>query len=138
MTVLAIIGIIVAIVLLARFVEYANAYSEREFNYDIFNITTFSIIAIGYVFLFFGKGSFASALMHQGDILNGILLMIIGGFLVMAVISINIINTNLTFGITMSIVQLILYIPLAVAALFGLALLAAFLSDTKPVYNLND
>ena len=138
MTVLAIIGVLVAIVLLVLFVNYANEYSDREFHYEIFNITTFSIIAIGYVFIYFGEGSYNSALMHEGDLLNGILLMIIGAFLVIVGVFINIINTNLKFGIAMSVVQLILYAPLAVVAVFTLIMMVAALMQTKPVYNLND
>ena len=138
MVVLSIIGIIIALILVALFVQYSNKQSQRAYNYEIFNAGNFIISVLGYLAIYFGNGWYSDALKEHGDLLNGELLMGIGGLFLLGVVYINIKNTSLFYGLVMSVVTEIFYAAATPVVLLVLLMAAAFFAETKPVYNIND
>ncbi|MDM5270783.1 hypothetical protein PGH07_01175 [Sulfurovum sp. zt1-1] len=88
--------------------------------------------------IFFGYRLYITALAKQGDILNGIIILLIGVALVATVVYFNVKNTSLQDGLGLSLLQAPIYSVLAVLALFVLIAMIAFFSETKPVYHIND
>ena len=138
MVVLSIIGIIIALILVALFVQYSNKHSQRAYNYEIFNAGNFIVSVLGYLAIYFGNGWYSDALKEHGDLLNGELLMGIGGLFLLGVVYINIKNTSLFYGLVMSVVTEIFYAAATPVVLLVLLMAAAFFAETKPVYNIND
>jgi len=141
MIVLSVIGGILGLVFLYWVVEKVNDISYRESEYEYFSTTTAGFVVVGYYFLFFGYKFYETA-SHatHGDILNGVILMIIGAILV----GINIFN-NYTYekgrGIRVllfTVIQLVVYLGLAFVGIFIVAIAIAALAQTKPVYVLNN
>jgi len=137
MTVLFILGLIAVAVALFMMVSWINASSQRDYNYEFFNIGSFIIIAIGYGLVWYGWTWFNEAVDTGGDILNGQILVGIGVMFVAGVFLNNIRNTSLEFGFLAGIFQLVLFLPLSVAAAFAFIVAAAWMAETKPVYNIN-
>jgi len=139
MLVLSIIGIIIALILVALFVQFANEYSEKAYSYyAIFNATNFIVSALGYLAIYFGNEWYNDALKAHTDLLNGELLMGIGGLFLLGVVYRNIKNTSLIYGLIMSVVTEILYAAATPVVLWMLFAAVAVLAETKPVYNIND
>ena len=138
MLVVKIIGFLVAIYLVFLLVVKINDYTRDKYRYDFFNITNFTISAIGYALLYFGYIWYMKALDKHGDVLNGQILIGIGIVLLLGVIYLNVKNTSLSAGVSLSIVQAPIYSVLSIIALFVLLASIAFFSETKPVYNIND
>lgn len=138
MTVLTIIGVLITLILIALFIQSSNEYSMKVYGYEIFNAGNFMVSVFGYLAIYFGNSWYSEALKEQGDLLNGQLLMGIGGLFLLAAIYFNIKNTSLVYGLMMSIVTEILYAAATPVVLLGLLVAAAFFAETKPVYNIND
>ena len=138
MVVLSIIGIIIALILIALFIQASNAHSVKVYGYEIFNAGNFIISVLGYLAIYFGNGWYSDALKEHGDLLNGELLMGIGGLFLLGVVYLNIKNTSLLYGLVMSFVMEILYAAATPVVLLVLLMAAAFFAETKPVYNIND
>ena len=138
MVVLGIIIAIVLIIVLYLFIQKINSYSLKKYQYEFFNVGNYVASAVGYVLIFYGHSWYESAVKMNGDILNGILLMLIGIVPILAVVLINIKETSTEFALVLSIVQQILYAALAVIGFFALLIAIAFVMQTRPVYNLND
>lgn len=138
MLVVKIIGFLVAIYLVFMLVVKINDYTRDKYRYDFFNMTNFTISAIGYGLLYFGYIWYMKALDKHGDVLNGQILIGIGIVLLLGVIYLNVKNTSLSAGVSLSIVQAPIYSVLSIIALFVLLASIAFFSETKPVYNIND
>lgn len=137
MEVLSIIGIIVGLILVASFVKYTNGYSQRVYNYEIFNKENFVISLLGYVAIYFGNYSYMEALKVHGDLLNGELLVVLGVLFFLAVLYRNIKFTSFLYGFGMTLVTELLYVAAVPVALFILFCIMMFLADTKPVYCVN-
>ncbi len=138
MLVVKIIGFLVATYLIFMLVVKINDYTRDKYRYDFFNMTNFTISAIGYGLLYFGYIWYMKALDKHGDVLNGQILIGIGIILLLGVIYLNVKNTSLSAGVSLSIVQAPIYSVLSIIALFVLLASIAFFSETKPVYNIND
>ena len=78
------------------------------------------------------------ALKEQGDLLNGVLLIAIGGMLLIVVVFLNIKNTSFVYGLVMSLIMEVFYAAATPVMFFALIMVVAFFADTKPVYNIND
>jgi putative Mn2+ efflux pump MntP len=89
------------------------------------------------VLLFFGNRIYQTALEQSGDTLNGILLICFGVVGLFYTIFYNILRTNLDFGLFMSIIQYIIYIPITVIGVLTVIVLLAFFVNTRPVYHIN-
>jgi len=138
MVVLSIIGIIIALILIALFIQASNEHSVKKYGYEIFNAGNFIVSVVGYLAIYFGNEWYGNALKEQGDLLNGELLIGIGVLLLLGVVYLNIKNTSLIYGLVMSVVTEILYAVATPVVLFVLLMAAAFFAETKPVYNIND
>lgn len=137
MVVLSIIGVLFAAGLLYSFITYVNEYSFKKYSYEVFNWTTYFLCIVGYVMIYFGYDLYQVAVEKHQDVLNGKLLIIIGIMFVLNVVSQNMVKTSKLFGLGISIVQLVLYIPLALVGVFAVLVMFAYFSQTKPVYNIN-
>ncbi|MDQ7060932.1 MAG: hypothetical protein Q9M43_07230 [Sulfurimonas sp.] len=137
MFILKIIGFILLAYFIYSEVLEVNRYTYKQYRYEFFNTQNFVITVIGYVLLFIGDMWYADALQVDADILNGQVLMALGAMLVIYVVYTNITNTTLFFGIVMSSLQLLLYIPLSVLSMFILVIVIGFAAETKPVYVVN-
>ena len=138
MIVLAIIAAIVALVLLAWFINYSNHYSLKKYGCEIFNVEEFGAYVIAYAFLYFGYDWFEKALSHNGDTLNGIILMVIGSIILIALVLSSIEETSIRYGLAMGLVKIVLYAAAAPVVIAGLFLIGAWLMETKPVVRLDD
>ena len=138
MVVLSIIGIIIALIVVALLVQFANEYSQSKYRYEIFNIKNFVFSVGAYFALYFGNNWYQEALTANGDILNGIIVMFIGLIVFCIVVYINIKSTSLYYGAIMSIVTEIFYAIAAPIIFFAIVIAVAFFAQTKPVYNIND
>ncbi len=138
MVVLSIIGIVIALILVALFIKVSNAHSVKVYGYEIFNAGNFIVSVLGYLAIYFGNRWYSDALKEHGDLLNGELLMGIGGLFLLAVVYLNIKNTSLLYGLVMSFVMEILYAAVTPVVLFVLFMAVAFFAETKPVYNINN
>jgi len=138
MFVLSVIGIILGIYLLVEFVGLLNRVAYEKYEYEFFSKISIIIVPIGYYFCYFGYQFYIDATKSGGDILNGIILMGIGLVLLLFILVANIRNTNFIMGISFSIVQFLIYIPIAYIAFFGFLMMIAILANTKPVWVLNN
>jgi len=109
----------------------------KRFRYEFFNARNLFIVCGSYVLLFFGNRMYKTALEQNGDILNGILLICFGVVGLLYTLFYNISRTNLDFGLFMSIIQYIIYIPITVIGVLTVIVLLAFFVNTRPVYNIN-
>ncbi len=138
MLVLSIIGIIIGLILLALFIQASNGYSVKVYGYEIFNTGNFTVSVLGYLAIYFGNSWYMDALKEHGDLLNGEILMAIGGVFLIGVVYLNIKNTSLIYGLVMSIVAEVVYAAATPFILLVLLMAGAFFAETKPVYNIND
>lgn len=137
MTVLYILGTLLVIFLIFVLIEQINQYSTRHYLYEFFTWENLTITAVGYLVLFWGGAWYAQAITKDGDVLNGIILMSIGVLILVGLLIAHIKNTTFLFGFWIGVLQLLLYIPGALAGIFVFAALTIWLADTKPVINLN-
>jgi len=138
MYVLEMIGIAVGLIALYIFFEYMNEVTEDRYNYKFFSFRHLAQIAIGYWFIYLGQGAYIAALENNGDLLNGVLLVLIGLIIVLAVIYKNFKQVPLSLALFLSAIELLIALPLAIAFLLGLIVLGLFAAQTKPVYVVND
>ena len=141
MTVLIIIGVIVAILAAALLILWTitsvNQNTVKEFGYEFFNWSNYIISAIGYWLIFFGHKWYIKALAKNQDILNGQVLIGIGVILIVGVVYYNVRRTSFFEGIPLTLVQLPIYLLLAVAVAIAIFFVVVVFSSVRPVYNLN-
>lgn len=138
MLVIKLIGFILIALLIYWIMIEINRYSYKQYKYDFFNMQNFVSTAIGYILLYFGNRWYASALKSGGDLLNGQIIIGIGTLFIFYVVYLNIKKTSFIFGLFFTGFQLLLYIGLSFIAFLVLVIGAAALSETKPVYVLNN
>ncbi len=138
MLVLKIIAGILILWFLYWSIKTLNEKVIRKFNYDFFDQGNFIIAFISNLFIYFGREWYIEALEKSGDILNGIILMGIGGVGLLLLVIINIRQTNFLVGLIGSVIQIALFAIGSYFVFFFILIAIAFLSNTRPVYNLND
>jgi len=138
MTVLAIIGIGIGLFLIYMAMEKIDEYSNRVYHYDFFNMENFSIAFVGNLLVYFGTSWYKSALAHNGDTLNGVLLLFFGLCILFLLLYINVVQTDLLFGVSVSVFQFTLYAIASVFVFIGLLMAVVWMAQAKPVYNIND
>jgi hypothetical protein len=136
MTVLYIIGFLAVVILLLLIMSKINDYSMKHYSYEFFSFGNLAVVAIAYLMLFYGDKWYLEELAKGGDILNGQMLMGIGVLIICALIYVHIKSTSIIFATIVTPFRLILYIPAAVLSVFAFIVVAAWLSETKPVYRL--
>ena len=137
MTVLIIMGIVIALLAVILFANYLNEYSERHFSYTLFSYEQFSLVSLPTVALYFGNELYTTTLKTHGDILNGIIVMSIATAVLLFAIYRNLKYTNILFGLFATTIQFAIFMPLSFLALLGLLGALAFFAQTKPVYGIN-
>ena len=137
MTVLTVIGILLGLLVVVMFVMGVNEHGKKHFRYELFNYEQFARVGIPTVALYIGHKWYASTLVNNGDIYNGVIIMAIAVVALLYVLYRNSKNTNFIFGFFGTLIQFIVFIPLSFLAVFALMMLFAALSGTRPVYNLN-
>ena len=137
MTMIYILAALAVVVFLLMFVGYINSMSETKFNYSFFTWGNLLYTTVSYVFIYFGKGWYLNELAIKGDILNGQIVIAIGVIMIGGLLYNHIKNTTVVFGLAVGVIQLVLYLPAAFMSLIAFFMAVAWLSDTKPVVNLN-
>lgn len=138
MLVLSLIALIAASAALYGFIVWFNHYTYEKARYTFFTMQHTAGMVLAYGMIFFGNRWFQNALTTNGDPLNGKLVMTIGVIILISIIVNNFKKVPLKYALMGSAVQLVLYIPITVAAVFIIAGLFAFLARTQPVFNLNE
>lgn len=138
MKVLSILGTLILLLIIYFIIKYINQYTNRIYNYKFFNITNLSFISISYILIFFGYKWYEEALKINKDVLNGEVLIVLGFIILISIIYINIKKTKIIFGLFMSFLQLVLYIPLSLIAIIIVLAVFAYFSNAKPVYRIDD
>ena len=137
MIVLEILGILILIGMSYLFILKINDYTQQKYQYDFFNVVNFSLIATGYTLGYLGYHWYSTALEQAGDPLNGQLLMVFGGILVVAAFYYNSRRVPMDMTIGLGIVQCILYLPMAYFAVIAIVAAIGWSLETKPVYSVN-
>ena len=137
MTVLTIIGVLIGIYLLVELVKRLNEYTKSNYSYKIFDERSAFISAVGYVMVYVGQGFYFSAIADKVDTLDGELLVLIGALFLSSIIAINFRKMGFLRGLSLSVIQMIIYAGVSVVAVFALIAAYAFFSQTRPVYNIN-
>ena len=138
MIVLSIIAALIALAFIVWFVQYSNDYSTRVYGYEVFNTEEFFGYMVAYVMLYFGYNWFEEALNDHGDILNGILLVLIGLIVIAGMVYNTIKQTSLRYGLGMSLIKALLYAVAAPVVVGIVMIVGAWLMETKPVVRLDD
>ena len=136
MFILSLIAIAIIAMLIYGFIKWFNKYSYEKEKYRFFTtehtmafVASYAIILIGYMAM---KNNWLD------DWKNGAVILTIGVIIFILSIRNNFKNTSPSLAIKGSILQMIIYIPVAVAGIFVLLVAIAFFAETKPVYNIND
>ncbi|HQS67870.1 MAG TPA: hypothetical protein PLM93_11855 [Sulfuricurvum sp.] len=137
MFILTLIGLVAAGLLLYGFIEWFNGYTQEKARYKFFTMEHSAAMVISYGLIFFGNGNMQSALENHGDALNGALVIGIGAVILIVVIVNNFKNAPKKLAFIGTVLQIILYIPIAIGAVIIAAAMFAYFSQTKPVYNIN-
>ena len=138
MTVLTVLGILVAIGIAMFIIKDTNESSYRRFKKSFYTMENFISSVFGYGLVYFGDQSLHAAIANNGDKLNGQLLMAIGSIFLLSVVIIAIKNTSFLFGILNSILMMTIYLIATPFAILAVILAMAYFSDTKPVYTINN
>ena len=135
MIVLSLIGIVIVGFFIYGFIEWFNKYSYKKEKYQFFTTDHTIAFVASYVIMFVGymamKGNWLD------DWRNGAVILAIGILVLLLTIRNNFKNTSPSLAIKGSVLQVIIYIPVAVAGLFVLIAALSFFAQTKPVYNIN-
>jgi hypothetical protein len=137
MTVLKIIGIFLFIGLIYFFIIKINSFSYKKYKYDFFSNELFFLYCLIYALLFFGYDLYIDAAKVDGDILNEILLFAFGVILLAIRLVLNIKIAKFFLGLFFTIVQFIIFIPIALGGLIVLIVILLIATQIKPVYNVN-
>jgi len=139
MTVLSILGLLLLLFVTVILVSKINSYSEQHYNYQFFTWSNLFFTVVSYALLYFGREWYLSELAtSHGDTLNGILLLIFGFMMLAGLLLYHMKKTTLLFGFFVGLLQLLLYIPASVVSILAFIFTALWLSETKPVVNLNE
>lgn len=139
LNILVIVGIIIMVILFILFVYmivmFVNGYFEDRFDYNFVRTSFVMIVAV--LLMLSGLSWYNESLMNNGDVLNGLILMMIGGVITIGLMSYTIWKTNLIYAILITLLQLgispLLIVFFVVMA--GLKVLSALLSPVaEPVY----
>jgi hypothetical protein len=135
MFILSLIGIGIIAMLIYGFIEWFNKYSFEKERYRFFTTEHTIAFVASYLIMFIGYIAIKNNWLH--DWKNGAVIMLIGTIIFVLSIRNNFKHTSRSLAIKGSILQVILYIPIAIVGIFILIAAYAFFAQTKPVYNIN-
>lgn len=138
MLILTLIGLLIAAFAIYAFILWFNKYTYDHVQYAFFTKEHSIAMVFSYLLMFFGNGWMQTALKNHDDWLNGAIVLAAGGVLLIGVIINNFKKAPRRYAIAGSLAQLIVYVPLSIGAVIIVAVAAAWLSETKPVYNINN
>ena len=137
MTVLKIIGVFLFVGLIYFFITKINSFSYKKYKYGFFSNELFFLYCLIYALLFFGYDLYMDAAKVDGDILNGILIFAFGVILFTIRLVLNIKIAKFFLGLFFTIVQFIIFMPIALGGLIILMVILLIATQIKPVYNVN-
>lgn len=101
-----------------------NKHCEEKFNYRFFTKQSFLIVGAAIITIALGNEWRLNLIKEHGDVLNGILVMGVGGVIALYLTFVNFKKTNLIYGLAGSTVQIVLFGTLAY---IGIAVLIVWL-----------
>ena len=137
MFVLSIIGVIALIIGIYLLTIKLNQISYKNYNYEFFSLYPYAIFSLMYILLYFGRKFYIEAALRDGDIWNGILLFSFGVIVFIIRFIKNIKIAGFFKGILYTIVQLIIYLPIAIFGFIAILFAMVVFANSKPVYNIN-
>jgi hypothetical protein len=141
MLILKIILVVAAMSSLVFGLSRFNLHCSRKFGHMFFTKSMFYATATALAFIVAGCVWRQSAVETNGDQLNGVVLIVIGALIAIAMIVGNIRQTNLVYGIGGSIVQLGIFSVLAYVSITVMIVVLFFqflmLVSAKRVYVIN-
>jgi len=137
MLILTLIGLLIAAFAIYTFILWFNKYTYHHAQYEFFTKEHSVVIVFSYALIFFGNSWMQTALKNNDDWLNGAIVLAVGVVLLVGVIINNFKKAPRLYAIAGSLAQLIFYIPITIGAVIIVAVMMAWLSETKPVYNIN-
>ena len=138
MIVLTIILSILGLYIIYEIVKRFDSSMNQRFGYKFFNKISYIIISASYALIYFGYKLYQSSLLSSGDTLNGTLLIIFGIIGLCVMIYVNILNTDISFGLMGSLFQFTIFSVLAVIGFIALVMVIMSFLSAEPVYNIND
>jgi len=138
MLILTLIGLLIVAFAIYTFILWFNKYTYHHAQYEFFTQEHSVAMVFSYGLMFFGNSWMQTALEDKGDWLNGAIVLGIGVALLVGVIINNFIQAPRVYAIAGSLAQIIFYIPISIGAVIIVVVMLAWLSETKPVYNIND
>lgn len=141
MTVLKILGFFFAFCAIVGLIEMINSKFEKNFNFAIFSKPMAITQLINGLFFFVGKSWYDSAVVHNGDKLNGEILMALGVIIAISTIVMIYKRTNLMYGTLGSVIHIasLLFFSFIGSFLFILYVIGniILIFTSKPVYVVN-
>jgi len=137
---MTVIGIIIGLILMGllyALVEKFEAKMYKDFKHSFFSWGSFAAVAIANWMIFIGNSWYKEALTHNGDTLNGIVLMILALIIYLFWIAYNITKSDYKWGIIGSLFSGLLFLPGSALAFLAILFIYAMLAETKPVVRLN-
>lgn len=113
MTVLKIIGIIVAIASIIKAISIFNSHCAGKFHFKFFSTSAFIVAALSVWICGGGYEWYKFSLANNEDTLNGIILMTLSLIILIGLIYYNFKKTNFLYGLIGTILQIGLFIPIA-------------------------
>lgn len=137
MLILTLIGLLIAAFAIYTFILWFNKYTYQHAQYEFFTMEHSVAMVFSYALMFFGNSWMQTALANNNDWLNGAIVLVVGALLLMGAIINNFKKAPRLYAIAGSLAQLIFYIPITIGAVIIVAVMVAWFSETKPVYNIN-
>ncbi|MBU3014038.1 hypothetical protein KO488_04660 [Poseidonibacter lekithochrous] len=114
MVVLLVLGVVTFYIFVLFLMIKTNRYTNIKRGKEFFHGKYLFVYFISFTLIYYGYEWYEEAIESNGDILNGIILIILAAILLVLVIIRNIKSSNFIFGITITIVQIILYMPILI------------------------
>ncbi len=137
MLILTLMGLLAAAFAIYVFILWFNQYTYHHAQYEFFTKEHSVAMVFSYALMFFGNNWMQTALANNDDWLNGAIVLAVGVLLLLGVIINNFKQAPKLYALAGSLAQLILYIPITIGAVIIVAVMVAWFSETKPVYNIN-
>lgn len=141
MLVLQIIGGLLALALVLFLLFIFDELCDEKFGHRFFKFSSFIILAVSVGTMMIGNMWYESSLESGSDTLNGLVLMIVGGLILLSVVFYNLKKTNFVYGLFGSTIQISIFgtlvlISLPIFAVFAvISIIGSFAA--QPVYMVN-
>lgn len=134
MLMIILIILLLTAIAMYKFIMCFNSYTSAHAHYEFFTMDHSLAMVFSYALIFFGY----HWLQNGNDELNGAIVMGIGILILLWIMINNFIKAPRYFAIIGSLLQLIFYIPIAIGAVIIVFVMMAWVSQTKPVYVINN